>query len=61
MKGKILYRERIFHHDNHEYRRDMREDPKSLADRFFEKETTNNIDFEITFAALLSTLVLTYR
>jgi len=38
----------------------MRKEPKPLADRFFEKQPTSNVDFEIAFAAFLATLVLTY-
>ncbi|MBV0926408.1 hypothetical protein KTS45_19565 [Halomicroarcula limicola] len=37
-----------------------RKDPTPLADRFFEKQTESSVDFEIVFAAFLSTLVLTY-
>ncbi|WP_420182065.1 hypothetical protein ACNO8S_13450 [Haloarcula sp. KBTZ06] len=38
----------------------MRKEPKPLADRFFEKQPTSSVDFEIAFAAFLATLVLTY-
>ena len=38
----------------------MAADSEEIADEFFGKEEVTSVDFEITFAALLSTMVLTF-